>query len=732
MKPRGTVGFSFLLPTWLREPLLSIGVAKEVREIFPYWLVSAAVSALWLTGGGGSLDEGMAFVSFLVGELATVAMGAATFGHEFTHRTVSLMLVQPVARRELWQRKMGVLGAAMGTTLLLRLAGPILHGNALTALSFAGLMSVSAILYGLTVAPWLTLVSRSVLAGTVFTVCLPVITYQATSVAVALAYGLDVSNASAMPATLSVFVLLTVLQWIVAPFLGYRAFRRLQATDSRGPVIRLPRLLRRTQASAVTARRGGGALIKLIGKELRLLAPAYVVAGLYLLICGADITIRLLWPAADPGENGSDLVRISSVIYAILVSLLAGCLACAEDRHMGTLLWQLVQPVAAWRQWLVKAGVAHSVSLVLALGLPVLMLGAESALFWPGQFHFPVVQAVVVVLDVIVLCLLGLYVSSLAGSTIRAMLWATPIAFVLAFVLATLGVDLFDSPANHAWVSNWLLPFETEGRTFACPAGAAALILWTLLGIGFFAVPLVCAYHNFRRQDQSFPRVMSHVAVMIGYSVFAMLACLGFAGWCRAAGFTLALRPETIREQQAAQCIQDMDSISYAIVNWILAHSLQLPPHFHVLTDELASPKVLICPADRSHVAAHDWAHWTDTNVTYEFRIESGGPHAPRTAELICPIHHYSRIVWPSAILEARSAVRAGTNAAAEDSARSSTNKLMVSDHLRLLMRYGLLTPKGQRPVLWADPRTGAETFQRVPRTNAPADDEATPPPPAE
>ncbi len=751
MKPRGTVGFSFLLPTWLREPLLSIGVAKEVREIFPYWLVSAAVSALWLAGGGGSLDEGMAFVSFLVGELATMAMGAAMFGHEFTHRTVSLMLVQPVARRELWQRKMAVLGAAMGVPLLLRLAGPILHGNALTTLSFAGLMSVSAILYGLTVAPWLTLVSRSVLAGTVFTACLPVITYQATSVAVALAYGLDVSNASAMPATLSVFALLTVLQWIVAPFLGYRAFRRLQATDSPGTVIRLPRLLRRTQATAIqwlaapllgyraflrmramesrgtairlprllrrtqaptaTVRRPGGAWAKLIGKELRLLAPAYVVAGLYVLVCGADIAIRLHWPAASRGEYGSDLVRISSVIFGIIISLLAGCLACAEERHLGTLPWQLVQPVAAWRQWLVKAGVALAVSLVLGLGLPVLMFNAERAFFWTKPIDYPALVIALVVLNVVLLTLLGLYVSSVANSTIQAMLWATPIAVGLEASLW--GTAAFQSYPGG--IRGVLPQFLTDGSWTTFPAGLKALLLcvfllWILLAAGLYFLPLIGAYANFRRLDQRASRVLMQLALFLGYYATGAVAFFGLALWSTMEIKALPPSPEVVQARlNADRCVQNLKAISTAITDWSLHHAGQLPPSLGALTNELASPEVLVCPADSSHHPASDWTRWTPKNVTYQIRRWPSEPsgHIIIT-QLGCPIHGTT------------TTSRAGI---ADPTATNAPPRI----DLRMLMRYGLI-PKDRKLVPRTDPKTGAETFQLVPRTNAPANGEATPP----
>ncbi len=548
MKKRSAVGFAFFLPSWLREPLLSIGVAKEVREIFPYWLVSAVTSLLSLVAGGFGEGDGVAFVSLIVGELATVAMGAMMFGHEFTHRTVSLMLAQPVSRRELWQRKMAVLAAALGVTLLFRLAGPILHGNGYTMFSFAGLMSVSGILYGLTVAPWLTLASRSALAGTVFTVCLPVVTWQVAGLAVALAQGSEVAYALNSPTTQSLFVLLAVLQWLAAPFLGYRALRRLEATDAGSRDVRLPQLLRRVPTQTRSTRSRGGAWARLLGKELRLLSPAYVVAGLYLVICGADIASRLLWPGVEPLKNASDLLALGTLIYGALISLLAGSLGCAEDRHGGTLLWHLVQPVAAWRQWLVKAGVAVGLALALAVALPLGVIQVETAVGLRSQLAGSSPAWLPgAALQVVALCLLGLYISSVARSTIQAMLWALPIAFVLE----TLGVGLFASPANHGLLLNWLLPFETEGRSFACPVGIAALALWSVLAAGFVITTLLCGYRNFRRLDQGTLRVLGQVAVMVGYCAVAGVASVEFALWCRADGATLPARPESLESREA-------------------------------------------------------------------------------------------------------------------------------------------------------------------------------------
>ena len=55
------------------------------------------------------------------------------------------------------------------------------------------------------------------------------------------------------------------------------------------------------------------------------------------------------------------------------ISLLAGSLASAEERQLGTLEWHALLPMSARTQWTVKAGMAVGVAVVLGLGLPALL-----------------------------------------------------------------------------------------------------------------------------------------------------------------------------------------------------------------------------------------------------------------------------------------------------------------------------------------------------------------------
>ena len=54
--------------------------------------------------------------------------------------------------------------------------------------------------------------------------------------------------------------------------------------------------------------------------------------------------------------------------------MLIGSSASAGERQMGTLEWQVLLPIAVWKQWAVKVGVVLGLAVVLALGLPMMLL----------------------------------------------------------------------------------------------------------------------------------------------------------------------------------------------------------------------------------------------------------------------------------------------------------------------------------------------------------------------
>src|SRR4029453_6837051 len=80
-------------------------VRKEIRALLPAWLACAAAIV-----AGGFLERREALSAAVFAYvLGSVALGALSIGHEYTSRTLVLLLSQPAARQRLYLVKLGVL-----------------------------------------------------------------------------------------------------------------------------------------------------------------------------------------------------------------------------------------------------------------------------------------------------------------------------------------------------------------------------------------------------------------------------------------------------------------------------------------------------------------------------------------------------------------------------------------------------------------------------------------------
>jgi len=148
-------------------------VWKEARGLGSTWLTAAA-----LLVAVGFVEPGLAIVLFYVG--AGALLGALSIGQEFTDRTLAGLLAQPAARSSVLLHKLGVVAA-----MLLALGGmawaygltPLAVARAWPEISPTGrvLVTVLPVLGGVLLAPCLTLLTRSALAGCVFTIALSIV-----------------------------------------------------------------------------------------------------------------------------------------------------------------------------------------------------------------------------------------------------------------------------------------------------------------------------------------------------------------------------------------------------------------------------------------------------------------------------------------------------------------------------------------------------------------------------
>ena len=366
-------------------------LTKEIRGVGTTWL--AAVAAVIVAA---ALDvpflPGIEIAAYLLG---TVSLGALSMGQEYSHRTLPLWLSQPAPRARLFAVKFGVLAVTQVT--LAAIAVPMVGVNVPEMPPVW--LAVLPPLCGICLAPWLTMAFRSPVAGAAFTLALPGTLMTGYATALLLAYGHLPSGDAQM----------RVLEWgtlglcAIGASLSWPTFARLEAVDGPGPALGVPRWLeRRAGAAPDSAVERRHPLWLLARKELDLQRMTFATSGFYGLGWLATVALTSRVPDAPA------VLGVLTVFYVLAVPVLAGSLASAEERQYGTLEWQMLLPVPAATQWRVKIAVVWMLSLLLALGLPSVLL----SLINPAD---PMVQLARLpfILAVVAIATTRLYVSTL-------------------------------------------------------------------------------------------------------------------------------------------------------------------------------------------------------------------------------------------------------------------------------------------------------------------------------
>jgi hypothetical protein len=386
--------------------VLPLSAAKEIRALLPLWLGCVAallcLAAAAATGAVG--DGGRQAWGTLIYCGTSVALGALSIGQEYTHRTLPLLLAQPTSRARVFLVKQSVLAA-----LLIVLAG-IAWGTVLFPSSIAAMLVLLSVAGGLFVAPWLTMLSRNPLAGTVFTIAIP-------GVLLGLFNELVTGRIAFVAASRALLAIS-----LAAAVMGWRTFMRLEAFEGRGHDLRLPM----TPADLAPARTGHP-LWRLVKKELGLQQLSIAVAGIASL---GWLAIFLVGLVTSSRRESEDLIGAMTFLYSGLLAMVIGSLGSAEERQLGTLQWQVLLPIASWKQWMVKAGTALGLALLLAAALPALVFSLSGG---PIRIDERFAYAILLLTTV------SLYVSSLSTSGVKALFLSVPLSmFVLSSVIAQL------------------------------------------------------------------------------------------------------------------------------------------------------------------------------------------------------------------------------------------------------------------------------------------------------
>ena len=469
-------------------PRLSRLAAKDVRALAPIWIVCLAAMAASVTLNLTPF-RGFGVVLFFFG---LAALGALSFGHEYQHGTMALLLSLPAQRTRLFLVKVAVLAPMLLTVAAAAalLVFPDVHSAELDRPWLAW----RAALYVLCVAPWLTMVFRSAIAGAVFTLSLPGTAVTLAQPIYFLAYG----RLAPGEVVLEVMWRSSLALSAIGAVASWRTFARLEAIDGKGSPLGLPRWLRWPDAASAPGPTIGHPIWLLVKKELRLQEMAFVVAGLYVIGWIAAVWLQPVF------QHSREIFDVLSFFYAMLIALLVGSVASAEERQLGTLDWQMLLPVGSVTQWAVKAGVVLGLALLLGLGLPALLVTSKD-FGWMGLR---------LAYGIVALAIAGLYVSS----TCRSGLWSMLMA--LSAVLGTMW-----------WLTYLRLRLSVRlDRIFYVGLVRFDNALEPAMATVFLALLLSFAFANHRSADRASRRLWLQALWLGGYLTAATIAAV-LAGW---------------------------------------------------------------------------------------------------------------------------------------------------------------------------------------------------------
>jgi hypothetical protein len=490
--------------------LLPVRVQKEIRGLFPAWLACLATMVAAVALGGQMQVFGL--IGFFLG---AVALGALSMGHEYSSRTLSLLLTQPTRRERLFLEKLGVLSAmllvlyAVASLGLFDSAVQWGFGNHRTR-NVWGVIFGLPLLCSLFLAPWLTMVCRSALAGIVFALATPATIWILSDLVSATTYGGELAGmAEASDFTFDLFWRGMLIVFVLTAAAGWRQFMQLEAIDSRGGQIGLPSWLASgSEAVAIPASTTHRALGLLVKKELHLQQLTFAVSVLYVLGW-----IALVWFNTISPATRTTLLYTITVFHLGAIPILAGSLASAEERQLGTLEWQALLPMASWRQWLVKTAVAVIVALTLTLALPRVLLYFAAA---------PQVQSEVgplasgtLIWGLLLVVAASLYISTLCANGLKALLIAVPTVFVLIGLISQIASGRWYLSTSAMW-QRLLYAYgnsdmAAEDRLLFAYTALMTMALWLTYAV-VLGLLLWFALANHRSAERGKRRVWKHMA----------------------------------------------------------------------------------------------------------------------------------------------------------------------------------------------------------------------------
>lgn len=352
-------------------------VKKEIRLLLPnfgFACVLALAGVFFPDNPDNVFNSIIYALSGLACPAAAVMLALSSFGGEVSAGTFSNLLAQPISRLKIWETKIALLAAALVVVVALWLAtflisvffhsGPS-HGiggwlDLLTLVSMTGVVVFSG---GL----WTVLLLRQVAAAFWFTLLVP-------GVLLMIVMALVSGESDAFITAISVSVL--GLYSLAGFFFARRLFLRAQDLQWSGGTIVMPEMrgLARFKSAggAVRTWRPRAALWR---KEFMLHQSQFVMAFVLVVLHLGVLALPHFYDLS----KSRDLKFILEIFWGLwlVMPMLVGAAAVAEERKLGTLGSQFCLPVKLRTQFAIKFRIAMLLSVLFGVVMPLLLEGTR-------------------------------------------------------------------------------------------------------------------------------------------------------------------------------------------------------------------------------------------------------------------------------------------------------------------------------------------------------------------
>jgi hypothetical protein len=348
-------------------------VKKEIRLLLPNFIIGCVLaSANWLLPQGPSDFRQMwLLLPFVFCPLLVINMALNSFGAEVGSGLFSQLLAQPISRLRIWRTKTLVLGTAVliiGIMWYVPAFFKVSHLKQPEYLQDIVELFAMVATFGLVIisgALWTVLLLRQVAAAFWFTLLVP-------GVIVVLVTGLWPENY--FPGCEPVLVTALLVYNALGIWFARRLFFRAQDVAWTGGNIVWPEMRGTGNVLAGKAgKRFWRPRAALFWKELQLHQAQFIMAGALALLHLGVLAARKF----GNYQRNSSMEFILEIFWGLwlVMPMLVGAAAMAEERKLGTLTGQLCLPVKRRKQFAIKFRTVLLLSVLFGTVLPLLLEG---------------------------------------------------------------------------------------------------------------------------------------------------------------------------------------------------------------------------------------------------------------------------------------------------------------------------------------------------------------------